>query len=64
MATVSAELQEAKGGGIRTYLIYSGFPSSQSFTFAPALVPVADAVRGFSDVAKTTGGYFVGVSGG
>lgn len=60
-AVLNDELQKSKGGGIRAYLLFSGFPVAERFTFAPGSVPVVDALRGFSDDAMTTGGHFTGL---
>ena len=59
---LNAQLQVAKGAGIRANLLTGGFPAANRFTFASGSTPVVDADRGFSDVAMTTGGHFIGIA--
>ncbi len=62
LSVLSDQLQLAKGAGIRANLMAGGFPASNRFTFASGSTPVVDADRGFSDVAMTTGGHFIGIA--
>ena len=60
-AALDAQLQRFKGGGIRAHLLHSGFDDSLGFTFATGSTPEVDALKGFSDVAGSTGGHFASV---
>ncbi len=58
---LNQQLQTAKGGGIHASLLHSGFDDSLGFTFATGDVPEADALRGFSNDAGSSGGHFADV---
>lgn len=62
VAVLFNNLRRTKSGGVRLFLTYSLADPSNTFTFAPGSVPVADAARGFgSSAAPGAGGLWSGV---
>lgn len=61
---LNAQLQTAKGAGIRANLLWSDQVSGLRFTFAPGDVMVASTAQGYADnPVSTLGGYYADISG-
>ena len=60
---LNAQLQIAKGGGVRASLIYGTFDSDERFAFAPGDVLVPSATQGYADDTPVTlGGHYADVA--
>lgn len=59
IGVVNAQLQQAKGGGIRAFTGYTLVDEADTFVYASGDVPEVDAQRGYADDTETTGGSYV-----
>jgi hypothetical protein len=57
-AVLNAQLQDAKGAGIRVNLLYGNSPQDESFTYASGDVAEASAAQGYGNDAGTSGGHY------
>lgn len=55
---LNAQLQIAKGGGIRASLLYGTQPADEIFTYATGDALEADSMLGYADDGQTLGGYY------
>ena len=60
---LDAQLQVAKGAGIRATLIHGNVPADERFTYASGDVLEVDADQGYSNDAGTSGGAYSAVVG-